>query len=326
VLELNSSNLEQYLLNHQRISCTNLQIQSLSGGVSALVFKITTSENSFILKQACKKLRVQDDWFSDPARIEREFLFLEAFKNKLLPGNLAQAIWHDPINHILAMTVAPAPAAVWKTELLLGNVELCRAHQAGKLLASIHKFGFDLKKEFPLLLDKKIFHQLRIEPFYERLALNLPYLANAIQSLKQSLLEKSDTICHGDFSPKNLLLHPEGMTLVDHETAHFGDPTMDIGFFLAHLTLKGLRSNNRKVYSQLITAFLNSYALINSNCDANFQHSSLGHLAVVMLTRVLGTSRVDYLNTKQKEEAKKFSEALLLNAKLDWGTYPTAWL
>jgi len=50
----------------------------------------------------------------------------------------------------------------------------------------------------------------------------------------------------GDYSPKNILAHSAGFTLVDYETAHLGDPTMDLGFFLSHLILKGAQAAYRK--------------------------------------------------------------------------------
>ena len=43
---------------------------------------------------------------------------------------------------------------------------------------------------------------------------------------------------HADFSPKNLLVFPGGLMMVDFETGHYGDPAFDLGFFLSHLVLK----------------------------------------------------------------------------------------
>ena len=166
MLELNSSNITNYLISNHRISVHNPTIESLSGGVSALVFKITTPDQTFILKQACKQLRVKDLWLSDPARIEREFIFLSAFKSLAQNSYLTEPLWHDNQNHVLAMSLAPAPATAWKTDLLGKIADPVRAMQAADLLAAIHNKGGSLKKTFPGLLDKTIFQQLRIEPFY----------------------------------------------------------------------------------------------------------------------------------------------------------------
>ena len=63
-------------------------------------------------------------------------------------------------------------------------------------------------------------------------------VADAVAPLMERLRSVRWALCHGDFSPKNLLAHAGGFTLVDYETAHWGDPTMDLGFFLSHLLLK----------------------------------------------------------------------------------------
>jgi 5-methylthioribose kinase len=323
VLELNSLNLADYLFSSDKISVPSPAIESLSGGVSALVFKISTPDKSFILKQACKQLRVKDLWLSDPARIEREFLFLSAFKSLAPNGSLAEALWHDNKNHVLAMSLAPAPAMPWKSELLGMTADPVRAQQAAEILFAIHNQGTGLKKNFPGLLDKTIFQQLRIEPFYERLALQFPEYATRINCLRKSLLEKDGTICHGDFSPKNLLLHPKGMTLVDHETAHFGDSTMDLGLFIAHLVLKCLYAkSSRSSYAELIRSFLKEYQSNAGKCDLEAQQSALGHLGVVLLTRVSGTSRVDYLDEPQKQEARTLAQSLLKGEINSWERFP----
>lgn len=327
MLELNSSNLADYLISTHRISVLNPTIEPLSGGVSALVFKITTQDQSFVLKQACKQLRVKDLWLSDPARIEREFLFLSAYKSLALGGYLTEPLWHDHKNHVLAMSLAAPPATPWKSELLGQIADPIRAQQAANLLAAIHNKGASLKTTFPKLLDKTIFQQLRIEPFYERLALQHPEYAPRINCLRKALLEENATLCHGDFSPKNLLLHSNGMTLVDHETAHFGDYTMDLGLFLAHLVLKCLHAkSNRSSYAELIRSFLKTYQSNAGKCDLNAQQSALGHLGVVLLTRVSGTSQVDYLDETQKQEARVLAQALLKGDIKSWESFqPYSW-
>src|SRR5690606_31921066 len=43
---------------------------------------------------------------------------------------------------------------------------------------------------------------------------------------------------HGDYSPKNVLVHGGRLVLLDHEVIHFGDPTFDLGFSLTHFLSK----------------------------------------------------------------------------------------
>ena len=74
------------------------------------------------------------------------------------------------------------------------------------------------------------------------------------------MLTAKDGLCHGDYTPKNVLTHDRGFTLVDYETAYCGDPTMDLGLCLAHLVLKAVhRPDLRARYFSLIRAFWAGY-------------------------------------------------------------------
>ena len=67
-------------------------------------------------------------------------------------------------------------------------------------------------------------------------------LAPALDDLIAACKSRKLALTLGDFSPKNILLTSGGLRLVDFETGHFGDPAFDIGFFLTHLALKGVRA------------------------------------------------------------------------------------
>ena len=68
------------------------------------------------------------------------------------------------------------------------------------------------------------------------------------------------TFVHADFSPKNILVHRRGLTVVDFETAHAGDPAFDVGFFLSHVTLKAFRTGvDEGKYLSLVEPFWDGY-------------------------------------------------------------------
>jgi 5-methylthioribose kinase len=92
---------------------------------------------------------------------------------------------------------------------------------------------------------------------------------------------------------------------VDYETAHFGDPTMDLGFFLSHLILKAIKQHPvHQRYFDLTRAFWQGYAqLVRFRPMPELQAEGIEHLAVCALARIDGTSPVDYL----PEEAKRVS-------------------
>src|SRR5258708_6786625 len=102
-------------------------------------------------------------------------------------------------------------------------------------------------------------------------------------------------LCHGDYSPKNILTHRDGFTLVDYETAHLGDPTMDLGFFLSHLMLKAIKRHaERERYFDLTRAFWRGYGReVHFRSLAELMQRGIGHFGVCVLARIDGTSPVD---------------------------------
>lgn len=306
-LLLSESNLEAYLRQGTRLPSGPVIITPLSGGVSARVFRVESASGICVVKQACEQLRVKDEWFSDPARAEREFLFLELFYPWLPEGCLTRPLWLDRDNHILAMEAAAPPAAPWKQDLLAGSADPALARKAGALLGLLHLAGWKHRQQLLPLADKSFFQQLRLEPFHERLITRRPELRPRLAPLIAWSMESLETLCHGDFSPKNLLQSPAGLTLVDHETAHLGDGAMDVGFFLCHLFLKSIRAENeRAVFQKLVRIFLAEYESQIVSTDLlgpQFRSRALDHFAVTVLTRVEGTSPVDYLDDRQKEIA-----------------------
>ena len=72
----------------------------------------------------------------------------------------------------------------------------------------------------------------------------LPSVGNAIDALLDRALELHDrlpqeppTFTHGDFKAEHVWCGPGGLTLLDFDSCHWGDPALDVGKFLAHLQL-----------------------------------------------------------------------------------------
>ena len=88
-------------------------------------------------------------------------------------------------------------------------------------------------------------------------------LADSLAVLIDEAAAIQDCLVLADFSPKNILwivggddaepgqsevASPSGdrLALVDFETAHFGDPAFDVGFFMSHLLLKSICWRSRE--------------------------------------------------------------------------------
>ena len=170
--------------------------------------------------------------------------------------------------------------------------------------------------------DRAVFVQLRVDPFYRRIQERRPEVAAAVAPLIDGLLASREALCHGDYSPKNILTHEHGFTLVDYETAHQGDPAMDLGFFLSHLLLKAARRPaERRRYFDLTRAFWRGYADRGDVRPAvgDWSGAAIAHCGLCLLARIDGTSPVEYLPEEPKREAvRRLGRALLLERPAAW--------
>jgi len=222
---------------------------------------------------------------------------------------------------------------VWKEQLLAGALDPAVFQAAGILLGKVHSrtLGHPALNQGPLA-DIEVFDQLRIDPFYRTIARVHPDLAPRIKVLIASLTDPPvRTFVHADFSPKNILVHPGGprlfetwgLTIVDFETAHAGDPAYDLGFVLSHLLLKAVRAApGHAPYLSLARALLNVYTEAS---DArlggiDLLNRAAAHAAACALARVDGKSPVDYLDEPRREVVRRFARAALLDESLDWRT------
>src|SRR5262249_17632431 len=162
-----------------------------------------------------------------------------------------------------------------------------------------------------------VFVCLRLGRFHRRIIERRPEVAGAVGPVVDRMLSLHEALCHGDYSPKNILTHSQGFTLVDYETAHLGDPTMDLGFFLSHLMLKALRHRDRRdEYFDLTRTFCRSYAgTVAFRPVAELEARAVGHFACCFLARIDGTSPVDYLPEESRREVVRRLARVILEDK-----------
>jgi 5-methylthioribose kinase len=320
MLELTTDNVLDYLRANGWISDKLATAECLSGGVSNHVLRVTTPERCFVLKQSRPQLRTRDAWFSDLDRIWREQEVMQALYPSM-PDVVPQVLQVDRANYVYTMSHAPMDAVVWKAELLNGKIDVDLGMRIGRVLGRMQQISADRANEFAAFADHAVYVQLRVDPFYRRVQERCPDVAAAIEPIVREMLTRKDALCHGDYTPKNMLVNAAGLTLVDYETAHIGDPTMDLGLFLAHLTLKAIRDDDRQSsFLQLMRAFWHGYrdaAHFASNAD--LERRGMRHLAVCLLARVDGTSPVDYLSDEAKRDhVRRLGRAILLDGVNQW--------
>jgi 5-methylthioribose kinase len=277
-----------------------LIVESLSGGVSSNVWKIKLGNNSLVMKQALAKLKVDEDWFSDVERTNREHEVMEALYDVVSEGTIPKVVHVDYIHHIYIMTCAEKGSQTWKDILMKENFNISIAKNAAYLLREIHHHSNRINaREKVKFQDQKYFIQLRIDPFHRHLMQKYPELSSSIQKLIDELTVQKTCLVHGDFSPKNILVEKgNNVVLIDFEVAHWGNPVFDVAYCMCHLMLKGWYLKKYSEILKLAEVFLDAYG--------NEVNNLMPHLGLMLLARMDGKSVVNYIREENmKNEIRK---------------------
>jgi aminoglycoside phosphotransferase (APT) family kinase protein len=329
VREITAENAIEYLRDQGTLQPEEVaSAEALAWGVSNIVIRIDReSDADFVIKQSRKQLRTQAQWFSQLERIWRELEVMQELQ-QLLPARVVpRVLFEDRENYLFAMEAIAADHKVWKAELLDGRFEQDIARELGHFLSAIHRQSFLQERYRQQWGDWEIFDQLRIDPFYRFIVRSHPEIKGWVDDLISEMDAHRLCLVLADFSPKNILITEQQIHLVDFETAHFGDPVFDLGFFLSHLLLKAVHFQAEGTACvELAETFWDAYLstdvvppLEPGPETAKMEEPQIGqrtikHLAACMLARVDGKSTVDYLaGPSQQDQVRSFALSLILD-------------
>jgi 5-methylthioribose kinase len=305
----NSEELLEYLKKTERITNDEQpKTTVLQGGVSNKTVLLERETESWVIKQALPKLRVEVDWFSDPARIHREALGLR-YLSQVMPQHVPQLIFEDAANHILAMSTVPKPHENWKSILLNGDILQHHVKAFGELLGQLHRQGYERRTDFAdFFADTIFFESLRLEPYYLYTASQIPNAASFLETLVEETRKQQTTLVHGDYSPKNILLYNDTFILLDYEVIHWGDPAFDVGFGMTHLLSKAhYLEEQRSTFLNAAWVFWKSYTRLVKDLpwSKGLEQRAVRHTLGCLLARVRGRSPLEYLNGAQRLQQEK---------------------
>lgn len=288
----------------------------LAGGVSNRTVRVTRPNGeAWVLKQALPKLRVPVDWFSSPTRVHREALGLRHLAELAPPDTITPLVFEDHQAHLIAMQAVPEPHANWKTMLLAGQLELDHVRQFAALSAAIHAGAYARRAELqPLFADRTFFESLRLEPYYAYTAAQVPAAASFLYSLIGMTRQRTLTLVHGDYSPKNILVYDGRLVLLDHEVIHWGDPAFDLGFSLTHLLSKAHHlPEHRADFVAAALFYWQTYAtqVADSPWAYDLEAYAVRHTLACMLARVAGRSPLEYLSPQERARQQEVVLALM---------------
>ncbi|HWE04004.1 MAG TPA: phosphotransferase [Tepidisphaeraceae bacterium] len=289
---------------------------NLAGGVSnRTVLLRRHNGKSWVLKQALSRLRVQTEWLSDPRRIEREALGMLRLADLAPAGSITRLDFLDPGHNLLAMEAVPSPHENWKAVLLDGRLKADHIRQFAVLLGAIHRKGFERRDSLaPLFDDRSFFESLRLEPYYLYTAEQVPAAAGFLRDLVAAARSTRYTLVHGDYSPKNVLIHEDRLILLDHEVIHFGDGAFDLGFSLTHLMSKAHHLGSmRAEFAAAATEYWRVYreAIGDAPWTADLEPRVVRHTLGCLLARCRGRSPLEYLDAEERRRQAEAAVAMI---------------
>jgi aminoglycoside phosphotransferase (APT) family kinase protein len=281
----------------------------LTGGVSSDVWLVELPDGGgrVCVKRALERLRVAGEWLVPTGRARWEDRWLRLAAEVLPDGAACRVRGFDERGPVLVLDwLDPVEHPVWKGELAAGRIDPATAAAVGARLGAVHSaaaaaHGHRLADWEPA---RPLFDALRIDPYLRATARVRPEAAARLAELASGLGRAAVTVIHGDVSPKNILVGPNGPILLDAECASPGDPAFDLAFCLNHLLLKGAREGaDRGRYNVAFSALADSYlAGVDWESVTAIEARAAALLPALFLARVDGKSPVEYL-TRESERA-----------------------
>ena len=289
----------------------------LTDGVSSEIFRVNDGDDCFVVKRALPKLRVKDEWLADVNRNRYEQMYIQ-YVARLLPAAVP-SLRPGPLDRgYFAMEFLGPEFGSWKRMMLQGQVSIGDAQQAATLLGTIHAHSASDNEAARQFDTTANFIQLRIDPYLFTTGKRHPDLQPLFDAEGQRLASTRQCLVHGDFSPKNLMISPSRMVLLDCEVAWYGDPAFDLAFLFTHLLLKGLYHAPRQIgFEQMCHAFWRRYVDVAGHAiDTRELEPRVARLLLMLLlARIDGKSPIEYVtDPKQADWVRQFTRAGILAA------------
>jgi Ser/Thr protein kinase RdoA (MazF antagonist) len=173
-----------------------------------------------------------------------------------------------------------------------------------------------------------LFASLRLEPYFGATAIAHPDLAAQLGGVTERTAATRLALVHGDVSPKNLLVGPNGPVFLDAECAWFGDPAFDVAFCLTHLLLKCLLApaSSDALVESFDALFDEHRAHVDWEPPEVLEARVATLLPALLLARVDGKSPVEYLTVdSDRELVRGVSRELIVHPMMSVAEVRDAW-
>jgi aminoglycoside phosphotransferase (APT) family kinase protein len=300
----------------------------LTGGVSSDIWRVELAGGMACVKRALPRLKVAALWEAPVTRnhTEAEWMRVAA---AIVPGSAPRLLAEDGEAGLFAMAfLEPGRFPLWKAELRDGKAEPAFAAQVGDVIGAIHAGTAGRADIAQRFATDAIFHAIRLEPYLLATARAHPDLASVLEALAERTSVNKRTLVHGDVSPKNILIGPDGPVFLDAECAWYGDPAFDLAFCLNHMLLKCLWTPEAaELFLACFAALAEAYlARVDWEAPEALEARAASLLPGLFLARVDGKSPVEYVTDEaQKDQVRRVASALLQRPPVRLATVAEAW-
>jgi aminoglycoside phosphotransferase (APT) family kinase protein len=269
----------------------------LAGGISSLIVRAETARGALCVKRALPQLKVSVEWKVPIDRNSAEVGWMR-IAERVAPGSVPAILGEDAAGKAFAMAfLDPADHPVWKTQLLDGQADTATAAAVASVLSRVHNACAgdpEIARDFA---NDDNFHAIRLDPYFGATAEVHTDLALQLHALIARTAATRLTLVHGDVSPKNILVGPNGPLLLDAECAWYGDPAFDLAFCLTHFCLKCVwRPPTTPAYLDCFDAFAaGNLGHVGWEPAAALEERTAALLAGMLLARIDGKSKVEYI-------------------------------
>lgn len=304
------------------------RLTPLEGGISSLIVRAETSRGTLCIKRALPQLKVPVEWTVPVDRNSAEVGWMR-IAERVAPGAVPEILGEDPVGMAFAMAwLDPADHPVWKAQLLDGDADVATARAVGDGLSAVHNAcAHDAKIARDFANDGN-FHAIRLDPYFGASAIRHPDCAPALRALIERTAGTRLTLVHGDVSPKNILVGPDGPVFLDAECAWYGDPAFDLAFCMAHLFLKcvykpGVTPDYLACFDAFTAANLDA---VGWEPAAELEARTAVMLAGMLLARIDGKSPVEYITDEaERGRVRRFARNYLLQPATRLAAMRNAW-
>ena len=279
-------------------------LTALEGGVSSDIVKLDLEIGPACVKRALPQLKVEADWRAPVQRNHYEVAWMR-HAAEVVPDAVPALLGADEQASLFAMRyLEPSLYPVWKSELRDGVIEASTAAEVADRIGRIHGATAGRRDVARTFSTDDIFTAIRIEPYLLATADAHPDCRARLEHLAASLARSKHALVHGDLSPKNILVGPNGPVLLDAECAWYGDPAFDVAFCLNHLLLKCVwRPHWGCAYLESFHAFIETYRAGIGWEDGDALAARVAALLpALLLARIDGKSPVEYISDERDRE------------------------